>query len=79
MFLYSPSVLEHHLVRSVHATPPRLAPAKQARIQPTFPSFSACVLPPQIARYIRYKSTSCAVGAMSTHHSRLGLSVIEFE
>jgi len=41
MFLYSPFVLDHHLhrlARSVHVhDPPRLTPAKQARIQPHFP------------------------------------------
>ena len=41
MFLYSPPVLDHCLhclVCSVHVhNPPRLAPAKQVRIQPHFP------------------------------------------
>ena len=59
-FLYSPSVLDHRFLHrlacSVHVhNPPRLGPAKQARIQPHFPFLFpfACVYHKHFLRPVR--------------------------
>jgi len=69
-FLYSPFVLEHCFARSVHVhnPPPGSGQAGKNRVPLSLP-LPLRMLPPQVARSVRYKFPSCAVGATSAHHS----------